>query len=200
MYRMVESPCFSFTSWSGKGLPETFPRLPAATVISCFSEKAMYLVLLESCGKYCDRAETIFPSVSDTLSRPILSIEFCCRASSTASGSVSECFTGSAEASPPPARRAHAAIATAATPRFRERDLTTTKRTGMIRSVKNIEKTRPKAMTLARGLQRLDPERIIGVTPTAAAIVVRKIGRSRRAPASCAACSRGSPSATLSLQ
>jgi hypothetical protein len=72
--------------------------------------------------------------------------------------------------------------------------------TGTTRSVKNIENRRPKAITLANGLQRLDPEIIIGVTPTAAAMVVRKMGRSRLAPASRAACSRVSPSATRSLQ
>ena len=48
-------------------------------------------------------------------------------------------------------------------------------------------------MTLASGLHRLDPERIIGVTPTAAAMVVRKIGRMRRLPASRAACSSELP-------
>ena len=79
-------------------------------------------------------------------------------------------------------------------------DLTITYRTGMTSKVKNMEHISPTAMTLASGLQRLDLERIMGVTPTAAAMVVRKIGRIRRAPASRAAYSRVSPSASLSLQ
>jgi hypothetical protein len=37
------------------------------------------------------------------------------------------------------------------------------------------------------GDHMLEPERIMGVTPTAAAIVVRKIGRNLRSPASMAA-------------
>jgi hypothetical protein len=56
-----------------------------------------------------------------------------------------------------------------------------------------METSRPKAITLASGDQRLDPERIMGTTPTAAAIVVRKIGRKRRSPASIAACTNGVP-------
>ena len=42
--------------------------------------------------------------------------------------------------------------------------------------MKNIEPTSPNAMVLPRGDHILEPERIIGVTPTAAAMVVRKIG------------------------
>ncbi|MPM45838.1 hypothetical protein SDC9_92530 [bioreactor metagenome] len=45
----------------------------------------------------------------------------------------------------------------------------------------------PKAITLAMGLQSDEPERIIGNTPTAAAIAVRKTGRKRRFPDSMAA-------------
>jgi hypothetical protein len=48
-------------------------------------------------------------------------------------------------------------------------------------------------MTLASGDHMLDPERIIGVTPTAAAIEVRKMGRKRRSPASSAAFSSSTP-------
>ena len=64
------------------------------------------------------------------------------------------------------------------------RDLTTTNNTGTTSRVKNMEQISPTAMTLASGLHKLDPERIIGSTPTAAAIVVRKMGRRRRSPAS----------------
>ena len=39
----------------------------------------------------------------------------------------------------------------------------------------------------------------MGVTPTAAAMVVRKIGRSRRSPAWVAASSRGTPCLSRSL-
>ena len=51
-----------------------------------------------------------------------------------------------------------------------------------------MEKINPTASTLARGLQSLEPEMIMGVTPTAAAMVVRKMGRRRRSPAWVAAC------------
>src|ERR1039458_3913025 len=67
----------------------------------------------------------------------------------------------------------------------------TTKRTGIATRVNTIDPTRPKAMTLAMGDHMLDPEIIIGTTPTAAAIEVRKIGRNRRSPASRAALSSG---------
>ena len=55
------------------------------------------------------------------------------------------------------------------------------------------------AITLASGLHKLDPDKIMGVTPTAAAIVVRKIGRRRRWPASVAACSKECPSSIFSF-
>ena len=42
--------------------------------------------------------------------------------------------------------------------------MTATNRTGMTSRVKNIEKIRPNASTLARGLQSLDPDRIMGTT------------------------------------
>ncbi|MFZ0284584.1 MAG: hypothetical protein WAL32_05095, partial [Terriglobales bacterium] len=60
--------------------------------------------------------------------------------------------------------------------------LTTTNSTGMTTSVKNIDPSSPKAITLANGDHMLEREMIIGVTPTAAAMVVRKIGRSLRSP------------------
>ena len=75
---------------------------------------------------------------------------------------------------------------------------TTTKRTGMAISVKNIDPSSPKAITLAIGDQRLEPERIMGMTPTAAAAEVRKMGRNRRSPASSAACSSSAPFFILS--
>jgi len=78
-------------------------------------------------------------------------------------------------------------------------DLTSTNRTGTTINVKNMEEIKPTAITLASGLHKLDPATIIGVTPTAAAIVVRKMGRSRRSPASMAALSIGRPSRSLSL-
>ena len=78
-------------------------------------------------------------------------------------------------------------------------DFTSTYNTGTTISVKNMEETSPTAITLASGPHKLDPERIIGETPTAAAIVVRKIGRKRRSPASVAACSSERPSRCFSL-
>src|SRR5207237_4856529 len=54
---------------------------------------------------------------------------------------------------------------------------TITNTTGTTRRTKNIENTNPEASTLASGLHRLERDRIMGVTPTAAAIVVRKIDR-----------------------
>ena len=62
-----------------------------------------------------------------------------------------------------------------------------------------MEKMSPTAMTEARGLQSAERERIMGVTPTAAAMVVRNMGRRRRCPASVAASSRGMPLAHLLL-
>ena len=50
-------------------------------------------------------------------------------------------------------------------------------------------------MVLPSGDHILEPERIIGVTPTAAAMVVRKMGRNLRSPASTAASSIPMPSA-----
>src|ERR1035438_4530391 len=65
---------------------------------------------------------------------------------------------------------------------------------GITTRVKNIEPTNPKAIALPSGDHMLEPERIMGVTPTAAAIVVRKMGRNLRSPASMAASSTGTPS------
>jgi len=63
----------------------------------------------------------------------------------------------------------------------------------MATNVKNIDPSSPKAITLASGDQRLEPETIMGMTPTAAAAEVRKMGRNRRSPASRAACSSSTP-------
>jgi hypothetical protein len=83
--------------------------------------------------------------------------------------------------------------------RLAERDFTSTNSTGTTISVKNIEEISPTAITLASGLHKLDPEIIMGVTPTAAAIVVRKMGRRRRSPASMAALSSELPSRSFSF-
>src|SRR4051812_7118131 len=56
---------------------------------------------------------------------------------------------------------------------------TITNTIGTTRRTKNIENTNPEASTLASGLHRLECERIMGVTPTAAAIVVRKMIRQK---------------------
>ena len=74
----------------------------------------------------------------------------------------------------------------------------TTYSTGIATSVKNIEPTSPNAIALPSGDHMLEPDRIIGVTPTAAAMVVKKIGLSLRSPASIAAFSISSPSSIRS--
>jgi hypothetical protein len=66
---------------------------------------------------------------------------------------------------------------------------TPTSISGVTTRVQNIEPTSPKAITLASGDHMVDPDKMMGVTPTAAAIDVRQIGRNRRSPASSAACS-----------
>jgi hypothetical protein len=63
--------------------------------------------------------------------------------------------------------------------------------------VRIIEKTSPKAVTAPSGPHRVEPEAIIGITPTAAAMEVRKIGRMRRLPAARAASKDEIPRAQL---
>src|SRR5208283_4521042 len=163
--------------------------------ISWRLERPTYDVSFDNSGKYLAFVDTRRSWFSRTFAREIFRVVFCLSARSTASGRDS--FNCSAETCPAPKSVQHKIIARTGVDGLAVLDLTTVTSTGITRSVKNIEKIRPNAMTLAKGLQRLDPERIMGTMPTAAAIEVRKIGRSRRAPASRAACSREAPSAIL---
>src|SRR5208337_4743375 len=158
--------------------------LPAGMLIIWRLERPTYDVSFDNSGKYLAFVDTMRSRFSRTFAREIFSVVFCLSARSTASGRDS--FNGSAETCPAPKSIQHAIIARMGAEDLAFLDLTITYRTGTTSKVKNMDHINPTAITLASGLQSADRERIIGLTPTAAAIVVRNIGRRRRCPASVA--------------
>ena len=65
--------------------------------------------------------------------------------------------------------------------------------TGSTSSVSTIDSSRPKQVTAPIGPHSMEPLVMRGMTPTAAAAEVRKMGRIRRFPAAIAASRRPSP-------
>src|SRR5271169_5919220 len=115
--------------------------------ISWRLEMPTYDVSFDNSGKYLAFADTMRSLFSRTFAREIFSVVFCLSARSTASGRDSfNCC--SAETCPAPKSVQHTIIARTGAEDLAVLDLTTVKRTGMTRSVKNIEKIRPNAMTL----------------------------------------------------
>ena len=145
-------------SWLGKGpSPGTVPKAPAGMVHELRIRKPQERGLVGEPRKVICRGGnhllTVFfcPGAGDLERRVLLQGQFDCPLQIEFLRLGPAPAPHSAEA--PPQRPATTVEAAG----FFRRDLTMVKSTGTTRSVKNMEQTNPTAITLARGLQRLDP-------------------------------------------